>query len=96
MTMSLPVLSNLRRSFQGSGTGVPPARIAQPKHGRDARATMDGFGPGGTARGLPKVFRAGVTLQFPPPRVSEGWHYFDLLPWANDEVCAFGPDRIVQ
>ena len=25
--------------FQGSGTGVPPVRIVQPTHGRDARAT---------------------------------------------------------
>src|SRR2546425_4701133 len=27
------------RRFQGSGTGVPPVRIVQPTHGRDARAT---------------------------------------------------------
>ena len=25
--------------FQGGGTGVPPVRIVQPTHGRDARAT---------------------------------------------------------
>ena len=33
--------TKLRRSccFQGSGTGVPPVRIVQPTHGRDARAT---------------------------------------------------------
>ncbi len=39
MIISSPVLSNLRRPFQGSGAGVPPVRIVQPTHGRDARAT---------------------------------------------------------
>src|SRR5438128_5749370 len=27
---------------------------------------------------------------------SESRHYFNLVTWANHEVCASGPDRIIQ
>lgn len=36
------------------------------------------------------------TLEFWPVPASEGRHDLKLFTWANDEVCAPGPDRIVQ
>ena len=76
--------SSPRSSSQTTGLSTAPCALFPLPEGE------------GQGEGKRREASASDILERPLNSSSEGWHYFDLFAWANDKVCAFGPDRIVQ